>query len=602
MKHYKPYKDDVPENTITKIRGILNGLGIFLREYHIPHLHNKLHSCSVKIANSGLDEISRGISANGKGTSIAYAFASAYAEFMERLQNGILLKRNDAANKKNDSLFGFSYDPNEKNFEAEEYIEREAAFLEGLFFTKDVSELKNIIINALGYQHITCVPFYDERESQVVYLPLELFFHCYGTNGMCAGNTPEEALIHGICEILERYALAQVYHKKMCPPTIPLKTFEGFGVIELINELKEKGLKVIIKDFSLGIGLPVVGIVVVDQKLYTYNVKAAADPNPSIALERCLTELHQTSKEIRMNPLQGWRDNLITDQERFLNFRKIRLNSSGHWHKSIFDNSFSYEFRGLNLDLGMNHQNDLQYLKQCIQKLGGALYVRDVSFLGFNSYYIVAPQLSHIHARQKEDFLVYHDFYAQKGKLGKVDALTKTALEELLLCIEKCCNLDSEFWENEVRPAFMANSNSGLAGLDKNLFLSMAFYKLDDLEKCINYLDGFLCTLNDADTTSFVYYFACRDYFLLKQEGSSEAKTTHVLNTFYEHDMAKEVMNDLCDPEMIFQYQELPSHYEQEGGKIPEAYGFFDVMEIVKKVQSWQIEKKIHQKKVGEYL
>jgi ribosomal protein S12 methylthiotransferase accessory factor len=33
------------------------------------------------------------IGTNGKGTSIEYACASAYAEFMERLQNNILIKK-----------------------------------------------------------------------------------------------------------------------------------------------------------------------------------------------------------------------------------------------------------------------------------------------------------------------------------------------------------------------------------------------------------------------------------------------------------------------------------------------------------------------------
>lgn len=618
MKYHKPYKDDSPENTINNIKGILNGLGIFLSEHHTPHCDGKLHSCNVKIASSGLDELYPGISTNGKGTSIEYAFASAYAEFMERLQNGVLLKRSRAATRRNldekeeglffkrlqenNSLLEFSYDPDEEIFEAEEYIEKEAELLEALFFTRNVGELKNIIINALGFQSIICVPFYYESEDRVVQLPIELLFHCYGTNGMCAGNSPEEALIHGICEILERYALAEVYYKRMCPPTIPLEAFQDAGIIELVTELKERGLDVTIKDFSLGMGLPVIGVVVVDRERFTYNVKAASDPNPSIALERCLTELHQTSKEIRMNPIQGWRDHQITDQERFLNFKKVRSNSSGHWHKNIFHNSYSYEFRGLNQDLGRKHQIDLQYLKKCIQSLGGSLYIRDVSFLEFNSYYVVVPQLSHIYAKQKEDFVIYHDFYAQKGKLDRVSSLTKIELEGLVLSIEKCCNLDFDFWENEVKSTFVANTNRDLALLNQHLFLSMAYYKLDDLKKSIVHLDAFLQVLNEPETVLFKYYFACRDYFLLKQEGASNSKIAYVLNTFYEGDIAKEVVDDLSDTEQIFQYQELPSCYECEACKIARDCKFFDVIKILKKVQSSQLDKPIDQKKVGGFL
>lgn len=618
MKYRKPYKDDIPENTINKIRGILNGLGIIISEHHKPHFQNRIHSCGVKIANSSLNDLYPGISANGKGINIEYAFASAYAEFIERLQNGILFRESNDANKKNlnnkgenlfikrlqedETLLEFYYDPDEKIFEAEAYIEREAAFLEPLFFTKDTDELKSIIIGVLGHQNITCVPFYDESKKRIVYLPLELFFHCYGTNGMCAGNTPQEALVHGICEIIERYVIAQVYHKKLCPPIIPLDSFQDTSIIELVNELKKVGLKVIIKDFSLGIGLPVIGVVVVDTKNHTYNVKAASDPNPSIALERSLTELYQTSKEIKMNSIQGWKDNLTTDEERFFNFKKIRYNSSGHWHKNIFDNSFSYEFKGLNFDLGRDHKSDLEYLKKCIQHLGGSLYIRDVSFLGFSSFYIVIPQLSHIHSQRKEDFYIYNDFYALKKHLNRVDSLSQAELEKLVLSIERCCKLDAEFWEKQVQPSFVSNSNKALAILDKNLFLSMAFYKLDNLKQAIIYLDNFLNPLKNTEIVSFKYYFACRDYFLLKQDGASNAKMVHILNTFYEGGIVKEVITDLGDPKKVFQYQELPSCYECEHCKISKDCKFFDIAKIIKKVQARQAANPINQMKVSDFM
>lgn len=76
----RKYKDELPINTINKIRNILSGLGILTIETGWRNSAEGFYSVTIMIQNTNL-------TTNGKGTTYEYALASAYGELMERLQN-----------------------------------------------------------------------------------------------------------------------------------------------------------------------------------------------------------------------------------------------------------------------------------------------------------------------------------------------------------------------------------------------------------------------------------------------------------------------------------------------------------------------------------
>ena len=78
--NYSIYKDDKPEQTVDKIKSILNNLGIETVEDFKRHKENEV--ASVRITIKGSNDTGT----NGKGTTEEKALASGYAEFMERLQ------------------------------------------------------------------------------------------------------------------------------------------------------------------------------------------------------------------------------------------------------------------------------------------------------------------------------------------------------------------------------------------------------------------------------------------------------------------------------------------------------------------------------------
>ena len=79
-------KECKPEETVKKIKRILKKFKINVIEKEIININNSFYSTRVE-----LKEI-KGVGTNGKGITKEYALASAYAEFMERLQSNFLLK------------------------------------------------------------------------------------------------------------------------------------------------------------------------------------------------------------------------------------------------------------------------------------------------------------------------------------------------------------------------------------------------------------------------------------------------------------------------------------------------------------------------------
>jgi YcaO-like protein with predicted kinase domain len=93
-------------------------------------------------------------------------------------------------------------------------------------------------------------------------LPLGLICNLLeGSNGMAAGNTLEEALLHALCELVERHCTTMIAYERRPTPQIDPATITSPIALDLLQRFTALGHKVLIKDFSLGLGLPVIGVV-----------------------------------------------------------------------------------------------------------------------------------------------------------------------------------------------------------------------------------------------------------------------------------------------------------------------------------------------------
>jgi ribosomal protein S12 methylthiotransferase accessory factor len=216
----RKYKDELPVNTVNRIKGILNNLNIITVETNWLNSVTGFHSVTVSIENTDL-------STNGKGGTADYALASAYGELIERLQNQAHFRLSMNLSQEALEYRGFYYAPDEVYMTASEFLNSGDEWTQKLALTKprtDVKELLNKWMN-ISYEQtpsdFIALPFLNQRTRRVSNIPIKMVSKMYMSNGMCAGNTAEEALVQGISEVLERATNKAVVLNKVVPPTIP---------------------------------------------------------------------------------------------------------------------------------------------------------------------------------------------------------------------------------------------------------------------------------------------------------------------------------------------------------------------------------------------
>ena len=188
------YKETSPDKTVKRIKEIF-------KKYKIEVEENWTKKSSVGTYSLRLCVKGTNLGQNGKGMTKDFAMASAYAEFMERYQNGVLVFRIE----KPTNELPFVYSADEKNLTIDEIVAQEDSFTNQLFIdNSDIYDNKHEVLeNILGKDGATCLPYYSVKDKKVVYVPHVLACHLYGSNGMCAGNGPEEAMLEVISEFLD---------------------------------------------------------------------------------------------------------------------------------------------------------------------------------------------------------------------------------------------------------------------------------------------------------------------------------------------------------------------------------------------------------------
>ena len=199
------HKDTTPEETIVKLRQILSELNIELTEDWADE--NEIGTYSLRLSVKGTS-----IGSNGKGMTKTFARASAYAEFIERLQNNKLVANSIFSNVLFEKKGDFYLFRDEKFILAEELVNDKNSFTNFFFNTRSADEKEKFPDEAellrkyhkLDYNihrkdnEFLCLPYYSLRDNKDVYIPYTIQNMFYGSNGMCAGNTPEEALVQGL--------------------------------------------------------------------------------------------------------------------------------------------------------------------------------------------------------------------------------------------------------------------------------------------------------------------------------------------------------------------------------------------------------------------
>jgi ribosomal protein S12 methylthiotransferase accessory factor len=261
------HKEDCPENTISVIRKALHDIDILMLEKW--YSFNE-YCYSVRIEDSK----DRFMGANGKGITRELALASAYAEFVERLQNG------------------YRYRP---------YSTRsECVKMHPSDFVREEFSIQEELAERLKCKGIlpeTTLPYvytiFNDIKTNKEYVIPEVFlnFTC-GTNGMCAGNSHDEALVQGICEVLERYAVREYFSQGHSPRLFKVDEMCSESVKAMIEEYKNIGYQIDILDCTLDGTIPVICALFINKEQTKYSFSFASDPVFDVAIsgssENCI--------------------------------------------------------------------------------------------------------------------------------------------------------------------------------------------------------------------------------------------------------------------------------------------------------------------------
>ncbi|MBU1001689.1 MAG: YcaO-like family protein [Proteobacteria bacterium] len=129
------------------------------------------------------------------------------------------------------------------------------------------------------------------------YVPLDLFKKLNEFNGSSAGNTYEESIFQGAAELIERHVCAVTDRSTPQMPTIDPEAISDPVLKRLIACFTDNGLKVWLKDMTLGFPAPTVAAIAYDPTTFPATSEivytAGTASSPAKAAIRALTEVAQ---------------------------------------------------------------------------------------------------------------------------------------------------------------------------------------------------------------------------------------------------------------------------------------------------------------------
>ncbi len=620
------YKDAAPLQTIEQIKQILSTLGIETRET-LYNKDNLCYSCRIAIDSHGLESLD--IGTNGKGMSPEYALASGYAELMERLQNKFLVNEamRHAVKISSENVFDFRFFPDETVIESSlRGFFRKIQYLFPNYDCSDEERFCELVIGpcnraweSMGSDHekspqieYLCVPFArfsrNDKYNGLEEVPI-ILARANSSTGLCAGNTPHEAILQGINEIFERYVLQRVYLDYITPPSYPNGYFQGSKIGEKLECLAKEGYVYDIKDMSLGRGFPVVGLILTNTNNGTTMFRLGADLSPEIALERCLTEIYQGRTEDDNRFLEypiHKAINIEGDiQLRNNEYKRSLKDGTGHLPKSIFGGTPTYSFHGPVLHSSGDSKQDFKQVLRFLHEHDYTLFVRDNSFLGFCAYQIIIPGLSDQDHHLRNIFGEYFssfdlDIGDKTGVSHERDAVQWSLYDiksqgDIRAFVEKNYPNDDSI---RMAPYNTATQNV----VNKHLLLFLSAIKNCDYKYANKHLEAFM-QQRYAQGYPYDAYLACvGSYVYCKSIELADNEIRSWLNHFYKKDIADEVVADFRNPEEIMKNYSFPTCFNCAACPLISTCHFQDAIDFERMIQQVQKNSMIDQNKLFDIL
>jgi len=338
-----------PEDTIKKVESKLRTAGV-TRVAEITHLDRigiPVYSAIRPSAAEGAVSIYA-----GKGATKPQAKASAMMEAFERYSAEL-----NEEHRQN-FVSGIFEGSNE------EYINPNSLILPNLLFDPETSKMEWVKSTNL-------------KDDSIVLVPANAIYHPYipentvkifqsNTNGLASGNKIEEAVFHGMMEVVERDAWSIFESKRQQKPEISCENTDNEIIINILAMFKEAGINVKLIDLTADIKITTVAAVsddtiLKDPALLTLGVGTHLDPE--IAVIRALTEVAQS----RATQIHGTREDTV---------RAVFMRKAGYQRmKRINRHWFGESKMSIELDefknvSGRSFKEDIENSKKLMGKCG----------------------------------------------------------------------------------------------------------------------------------------------------------------------------------------------------------------------------------------
>ena len=393
-------KDAALEDSITTFQQKLSALGFNIEE--ASWLNPVPNVWSVHIRDKDCPQCFT----NGKGASKKAALASALGEYFERLSTNYFfadyyLGRHLAESE-------FVHYPSEKWFPIEDENRLPIGILDDnlLHHYDPHNELTPELLIDLqsgNYQRgIVAMPYVRQSDQHTVYIPQSIIANLYVSNGMSAGNTPNEARVQGLSEVFERYVKNKIIADAISLPLIPAEVIARYPSIQAsIQKLEEEGFPILSYDASLGGKYPVICVILLNPNNGTCFASFGAHPNFQVAFERTVTELLQgrSLKDLDVFTPPSFNNEDVAEHA---NLETHFIDSSGLISWDLFRNNADYEF--VDWDFSGTTEQEYNRLIDIFRAEGKEIYIMDYRHLGVYACRIIVPGMSDIYPA---DDLIY---------------------------------------------------------------------------------------------------------------------------------------------------------------------------------------------------
>lgn len=181
-------------------------------------------------------------------------------------------------------------------------------------------EFKKENLDSLTLEWNIC---HDIITSEDYYVPSNAIYHPYvsdnsacrnlfksNTNGLASGNSLDEAILHGIFEVIERdaWSIFELTHKNSAQ--IDLESIESETVNDALSKFSENEISIKLMDLTADINVPTIAAssddtLLKDAGLLTLGIGTHLDPE--VAILRALTEVAQS----RATQIHGAREDTV---------------------------------------------------------------------------------------------------------------------------------------------------------------------------------------------------------------------------------------------------------------------------------------------------